>query len=475
MWTLLTIEKTPKLGKRALSLLKNEEDRKRPETLEDFIEEGAVEEESGDRWLGSDLAKALRFYQKAFSNYKSAIDLNQENSHDAYYNALRLLYLVYSQYTKVDSIEYSKLINIGEVLTGDQNSVVQDISSIVAAHEAAIAASPQPSADLLYNTVMVYTDFIEECKEVQQISHCGERAHVLLGELLERQKAQAQAQAQAQTQGQGLAETEEKVTPGDVLDTVVAGFKLTQAILEQDRTLRLFLQPITEIEQVGQSVLNEVSPQEREEFLVTRAYVDGLSRDSLAELYDVWDGDLPATAEKYMLAADSIETFLTQNDINAGPGTDPDTYWTALTKMNNYFKAAQDILNAEYQRRKVSAATESGLGSLISQLSKVYIARADIDLQRGQLETEQARTNAELLLRNAKAFLKNAMNLAKTSGGIRETVVEKLEREKRRIEAVSRLCVLENKTDPAELDSIMGSGTWGTEWEEYRGLWYFPI
>ena len=48
---------------------------KEPETVDQCFNKGTEEEESGDRWITSDLSKALRFYQRAF-------DLYQKNTKD---------------------------------------------------------------------------------------------------------------------------------------------------------------------------------------------------------------------------------------------------------------------------------------------------------------------------------------------------------------------------------------------------------
>ncbi len=42
---------------------------KTPTTPKDFLEDAINDEESGDRWFGSDLSKSLRFYSKAYEGY----------------------------------------------------------------------------------------------------------------------------------------------------------------------------------------------------------------------------------------------------------------------------------------------------------------------------------------------------------------------------------------------------------------------
>lgn len=398
------------------------------------------------------MAKALRFYQRAFAHYHAATAM-QNAPADSYYNALRLLYHVYTHYTRVDAVDYGALANVAEVLTNDDRSVVQDITAIVHAHELALAVAHDTDgrADLLYNAVLAYTDLIEDADDAAAL-RAGARAAELVRELI-----QMQLLPQTEAESQELRES------------IAAAFKLAQSVVEScPGQAAPLVQEVAQYQTAYGAVLSEDGSGE---CAVAYAYLQALTAPDWALLYLVWDGPLPETPERYMLAADSIETVLTARGTNALADADPETYWAALTKMNAYYKQAQDVLAADYQRK--TKLGELGVGSLISQLAKVHIARSDVDLQRSQLPTEQARSHAQVLVNNAKAFLKNAMNLAKASGGIRETQVEKLERERRRIEAVLRLAVLEGKT-PDEMNAIMGPGRWEADVREYADLWYFP-
>lgn len=505
------------MGKRALAAHRQFElkARVKSQTTEDFTEEGAADEESGDRWLGLDLAKALRFYQKAFLNYQAAIGLNNSGPdalQEAYYNALRLLFQVYSQYSKNDGVKVLRLNNVGEVLTGDENSVVQDISAIVAAHERSIDINPgSVPLDLFFNTALVYTDAIEETEDSRLMEEYATKGQALFKEVLRQQVSEFQeflqftqeldsenspefsAQAPSPTENQQYTSTK-TVQPPDLLDTVISGLGLCQAVLESvGKASGSLLSTIAFIgpfahqfcivandlvhEYTGESSkAAPIDQSQRDEYLVIKAYIQALSCPDLHQVYEVWDSEgLPKTSQRYMLAADSIGTVLDRLEINNGPQSHVDIYWTALTKMNNYFKQAQELLNAEYQQMKSKTMTDAelGVGALIARIASVYIARSDIDLQRSQLQHEQGQKNSQVLFNNAKAFLKNAMNLAKVSGGIREKAIEKAQRERRRYEAVSRLCVLDNKTSPEELNTILGQGSWEEELASYRELWYF--
>lgn len=502
------------------ALLKTENRAKfTPLTTEDFIEEGAANEESGDRWLGLDLAKALRFYQKAFTNYQQAIELNnsgQELLQDAYYNALRLLFQVYTQYMKTDGVEVLQLVNVGEVLTGDEKSVVQEISAIVTAHEQSIAVWPERAPnDLLFNTALVYTEAIEDIEEAGLVAEFAKKGEELFAKVLNNQKtefddflkstlelgtADEEPSSEQIPEQQALPDQNQQyvwtktVQPPDILDTVISGLGLCQSVLEKNgsilgllqeslTSLSMFADALSECaNQLAREFFNDSSraaPIEQtqlDEYLVAKQYIQALASPNLQTVYQIWDEQsLPDTPQRYMLAADSIGTIIEKLGLNGGPATAADEYWSALTQMNNYLKKAQEYLNAEYQQKKSKTMSDSelGLGALIAQISSVYIARSDIDLQRSQIQNENAQKHSQVLLNNAKAFLKNAMNLAKLSGGIREKVVEKAQRERRRFEAVSRLCLLEGKSSGQELDSILGQNTWQEDLANYRDLWYF--
>ncbi|PVH16362.1 uncharacterized protein CXQ87_004238 [Candidozyma duobushaemuli] len=509
-------KKAPKLSKKALSVLgQGENDRvsKRSESTEDFMEDGAIEEESGDRWLGSDLAKALRFYQKAYVSYKTAVSIPTSDKAlllDAYYNAARLLFHVFIQYGKTDGVNVHRLTNVGEVLTGDSNSVVQNIFSIVEVHESALQVDlTNPPLDLQFNAALVYTEAIEEAETLSE--DLVYKAMALFQEVLRRQVSEFQdflkfmlEPETPQTQGSDVPSEDQKysssktIQPPDILDTVVSAYGLVQTILESvtssagslEEAVSLVGPFVQTMEEVATEIVSKYSEQNNEqsdivasiesdqlnEYFISKATCQALSTDSIEQIAASFDGDLPDVPERYMSAADAIDTILDRHDAHSNPqAIDAETYWQALTKMNVYFKKAQELLSARNQEIKTKnlTNTELGLGALIAQICKVYIARSDIDLQRSQLSLEVAQKSSSVLLNNAKAFLKSSMNMSKSSGGLREKAVEKAQRDRRRYEAVSRLCVLEGKLDTDELNRIMGEGMWEEDIATYKEFWYF--
>lgn len=465
-----------------------------PESVEDFLEEGAADEESGDRWHGSDLAKALRFYQKAYSNYKLAVGLGKPEQRDflqlAHYNALRLLFHVYLQYQREDAVQISDLKNVAEVVDAGVDSVVQEIAQIIQAHESALEFSgPDAPIDLLFNTAMVYMDAVEDAESASEAYGFVDRATALLREVLQRQIAEIQENNGEPRKDAETDSSDPPVTASDLLETVISIFNLAQTLYEavgssnnDIQTASSLIGPfVTHADQVAAELLNgslHIYDYQKQEYLVSKAYCSASSFTNLEDITRVWDDQqLPESPERYMLAADCIDNFMQRSGLSSGPTVNPEIYWAALTKMTQYFKVAQEALSGRLQAIKGLGFgnQQLGVGAIISQIAKVNIARADIDLQRSQLPLEQATKNQTLLMNNAKAFLKNATTFAKQAGGIREKAVEKAQREKRRVEAVCRLCVLEGKTDELELDSIIGVGRWQTEFEVFRDLWYFPI
>lgn len=492
-----------------------------PATVEEYVETGALEEESGDRWLGSDITKALRFYQRAYTNYLKAIHLDKARSNfDGFYNASRLLFHVYNQYFKTDGVDVYSLVNIAEVLTGDQSSVIQNLSDIVTAHEQACLIGEQLfhriPQDLLYNMILVYTEVLEveqennAANDFQEILQLGLKVQQLIRQLITDQcnevekfvvelgkATDANYTAEASTVTANEQQREEEYTsetvvqPEDIFETVLTGFRMCQAVYENvanvlelagaNEAINPFIAYLenvaTELKNFNNEALALVTENQVKELTILRQYMAGLSTNDLDQILAGWnDAGLPATEATYMLAADNIQTFIDRNDLTL---MNPDmglVYWKALTNMDAKLKLAANIIQHKYNdKKKLPSGSEgnSDLSSLISQLSDIMIARSDIDLQRCQLDIDVAKKNAEVIFKNSKTFLKNAMNLANTSGGLRERASEKLTREYRKVQAVIRLCLLEGKTSIQELDTILGRHRWQAQLPGLVNLGFF--
>ncbi|OBA20844.1 hypothetical protein METBIDRAFT_164632 [Metschnikowia bicuspidata var. bicuspidata NRRL YB-4993] len=385
-----------------------------------------MDEESGDRWHGSDLAKGLRFYQKAFDNYKRATDVGAPGQRDllllAYYNALRLLFHVYTQYQRTDGVQLSELPNVAEVLDAGANSVVQEIREIMKTHEASIQfAGADAPTDLLFNTAMVYIDAIEDSESPAESFHLASRAMGLLTEVLQRQVSELQAPASGAKTESADGTEEPPTSASDVIDTVISGFNLAQTLYEsvgsseQDIAAACSLLGTfaVDADQVALGILSqsaEITETHRNEYLISKAYAAAASCVPFEDVVKTWeDSLLPNTPERYMLAADCMDCFMQRSGVCSGPAANPETYWAALSKMNQYLKVAQELLTERLAAARSAAGSsqQMGLGAVISQIAKIHIARSDIDLQRSQLPLEQAEKHQALLANNAKAFLKN--------------------------------------------------------------------
>ncbi|KAK6460801.1 hypothetical protein DFJ63DRAFT_241962 [Scheffersomyces coipomensis] len=529
--------KKPKLGKRALASLRNNDSepssRSEPTTAEEFLEQGSIDEESGDRWLGSDLSKSLRFYQKAYTSYLKS---GGENL-DSYYNSSRLLFQVYYQYLKTDGVNVYDLTNVEEALHEDGSSVIQPIGNVVLAHENAISIAKNSSGsiplDLLFNTATAYTEVLEVEEDnpdsnFNQLLEVTYKAQTILIGLMDTQINEFKKfldelkeinsiddQSTASTsigdseekQSESEYTAEEIVQPNDIFDTILTSYKLSQSILENVTDPQTQISQITELitplltksDAIAQDLIHnfsELSPLKNDmvanlttdqinEYKIIKTYIIGLTTNDIDQLISLWNGEesqLPQTSERYMSAADNIQTFLDRLDINlsfinSNATTDEvkNLFWKSLGQITTNLKKAQDLLNGKLsEKRKLPSGVDLGLGALISQISEIMIARSDIDLQRCQIVNfEPAQKNSTVLLNNAKTLLKNAMTLANTPGGLRERVSEKLQREKKKVDSVLRLCILEGKTSISELDTILGRNKWINELPNLIKLGYF--
>lgn len=493
-----------------------------PQTVEDWVEQGASEEESGDRWIGSDLTKGLRFFQKAYVSYNEAIRAISSSSSsssstvDAYYNISRLLFHVYNNYIKQEGVNVYLFENVNEAIIGD-NAVIQPLHKIVKAHEKAVnyieSTGGTLPLDLVYNIALVYTEEIETAQEneipFERVLEIGLTAERLFESLLTQQTTILQKFIVDLSQGDDTEEvettstdgndtqfeSEESLQPPDIYETILSSYRLVQSILEnvthseqvsQVRTLiEGFLQSVNSIEREliqsfgegnNQNSLIESIPQDLiHESRIVKTFIEGLLVNDLNTLNQLWEGTedaLPSIPETYMLYADNIQSYLDRNDINLDNLSTSEVYWNALTKMNNNYKLAQELLQTKLTSMKGQGV--DGIGALVAQISDIIIARSDIDLQRSQITNyDPAVKHQQVLLNNAKTFLKSAVNVANQSGGLRERATEKVLREKRKVDAVLRLCLIENKITITELDNIIGRSRWVNELPNLMRTGYF--
>ncbi|KAK9464105.1 uncharacterized protein V1516DRAFT_102676 [Lipomyces oligophaga] len=133
-----------------------------PDSEDDYLYIGSVEEEHGDRWLNNDPEKALRFYQVALQYYGTCLG-RYPDSFDAGYNRCRLEFHIfqsfYSRLALTTTTDVDK-----NVLNAKRQDRVQVLTKILQDHEEARALAPMghvPS-DLLFNMGQVQLSLAEE-------------------------------------------------------------------------------------------------------------------------------------------------------------------------------------------------------------------------------------------------------------------------------------------------------------------------
>lgn len=516
-------DKTPKLGKRAQALLQKQlkpHDDDSPSTFEEFHDAGADNEESGDRWLGSDLAKSLRFYQKAYVNYLDALSCAPSSppNWDCSYNCARLLFHVYHTYTVGDGVNVQDLSNVDEVFARGSRSVLQPLSFIIDSHRQLLEliqnSGQIASPDLQFNTAIALTEAIEVhlCMEDTPFSVLvlfAQEAINLLHHLLETQlndMAQFISELQlAFTNEQNgmdhanmpqdefkpkgseqFTNDDSVIQPIDLLETVVAAYKLSTALKEAANTLQevgiaaetmlrldMISEPIAQLlaesccenSASRNELIANISTEQAIELQLAHAYSKAVMVEDFETLLSFWKNpQFPELAERFMSASDSIQHYIDRGDIHlASANSDvatAETFSRGLQQISQNLKRAQELLSERLSTLRKSPS-QIGLGSLIAQISEVCIYRADTDLQRSQIRgIPVCEKNSHILLGNAKTLLKNAMTFANTSGGLRERAAETALRELQKAAAVARLCLLDGKTSIEELDHIMGRARW---------------
>ncbi|ODQ82387.1 hypothetical protein BABINDRAFT_10833 [Babjeviella inositovora NRRL Y-12698] len=490
-------------------------------TADDHLFEGTVEEESGDRWLALDLSKALRFYQRAYDHYKMAYSMAPRLV-DAHYNAARLTFHIYNQYTKPDHVRFEDLENVGDVL-GSRSSVVQSLEQIVKAHEdiLVVAESVGIPWDLRYNTALAYTEILEQSVErdlsIETVGNLAGRTSTMFAEVLDTQVRELEEFVADITSEEDSApedtpnetndgpkevfvDVRDTVTPVVLLESILSSYRFIQSVYEAVSTehiprihqlLDLFLAQLdslasktvaaygSDLSEKQHLNLPYLSALMVDDLKIARAYATSASKTSFDELLAVWKGDIPKVPEAYMSTADSIQTLLDKECITPSyhmflpslHASQPELVWGLLGTMNVYYKKAQDVLMVTMKQHQV--ANSLLLSPVISTIAALLVARSDCELQRALLEFPAATTHREVLLKNARTLLVNAVNMANISGGLREGASDKLIRAKRRVEAVVRICVMDGEVLPEQLDKRIKRTDWATEIPNIRELGYY--
>ncbi len=467
---------------------------KEPETADQCFNKGTEEEESGDRWITSDLSKALRFYQRAFDLYQKTLKMNPKNL-DALYNASRLLFSVYTEYIKNEAVNLADLTNCEEALSGNDNSVIQPLEKITSVFQHAVdfVGSHKTDSlpwDLYYNAAICYFEYAEDMTSggYETDAHYDEAIGAMVSSeqlLTAVLKFQMQSLQDTDSGDQKNKEEEDddddddKIVPTTALETCIDGYRLVTTLYEdactkkRDQDVEKASQNfISDIDAAASELINAFSANGRLEAdqinelrLAKAAFSSSRCTDVLA-CDNVWkQSQIEDRPDKLLIQAGSYRTLLDKYD-EANVEISDDQKWTVLTYMDRLYKQAYRILKAELDEYKLRKKKDHGDDSsnIISQICTIFIEEADIALERSNLTScDIALKSQSVLVKNFHALLKNAVIYSKKSGGLRESIVGKLMREKRRREALIRMCIADGKTSVAELNSIIGFKHWPQE------------
>ncbi|ODV86395.1 hypothetical protein CANARDRAFT_211796 [[Candida] arabinofermentans NRRL YB-2248] len=501
--------KTLKLSKKLLqkekSRLENE-----PHTADDYFILGTDEEESGDRWFASDISKALRFYQRAYGYYRTSLSLDS-TSIDTWYNVSRLLFSVYTQYIKNEGVNLNDLENVSDALKGDESSVIQSLTNIIKIFQTSIEISNSKTRfpwDLYYNAVLCYFEYIEELNQVNdnqfnELVQCFIAARDLLLKVMDFQivelrqlttsletshESNVEASSVVDNDDHRYISGEETILPSTIVDTCLTGYRLVTAVYESissDEQLSHLSKPVhpfintidttailleSEFSNSRTEMIPSLTTAEKDQLTLARLSYVASQAKSFEELKQVWStSELSDSIEKYMLEASSYRTLIEKLSETSMKLVDQEL-WKVLSIMNLRLKSAYDQIKVKYDNLKSQRFNNNDeTSSIISQLCLILIERADIELERSQLSTTDERTRG-ILQTNYKNLLKNSLTISQQSGGIRESQSDKLVRQKRQKESLIRLCLVDNKTTPEELDKIVGPGYWEQELSEISEL-----
>lgn len=444
------------------------------------MEEGSIAEESGDRWLGSDIAKALRFYQKAYDAYTKSIELNwsAENA-DAYYNASRMLLQVYLLHKSSDGLALEDLTNIDEIY--GPNSIVQTLNQILDKHLKALEICGR-HLDLLYNTATVYVEILESdvTKEdnvpIDQLMLIYKSGEQILSELLPQQvnalETFVRDLASSTTETNAVSssarspnmehqhepeheheqeefESDEVTQPVDVFETVLLSYRLIQATYENlsesgrevaitnttvepfvvslDKIVNELLLKYSENSISKNEMLQNITPAQVNELKIAKNSIISLQISDAFEVINIWEKFfnnevLDEIPEKYLSCVDTVQTVLERNDItlntvnSSTSDWDKEGFWKLISQQNSLLKKAQGLTQDDLNAKK-----KLPLG-VEQGIGSTIIQLCDIMIARADLNLQMSMMkDYEPSMKNQAALLQNGRILLKSSMNIANT------------------------------------------------------
>ncbi|KAA8897777.1 hypothetical protein TRICI_006654 [Trichomonascus ciferrii] len=373
-----------------------------PQTSEDFLEAGIEEEDGGDRWISSgDVAKGVRFYQRAYRLYRRCIELGADDvasKQDAIYNICRMEYVVYNKVVKTGVLE-----EISGQLEDDSEQdgsvIVRDIRNIGKHYEEAIemlGGIEKCQIDLLYNFGQVTVETGEELEDPAYV----EQGVKIFEMVMNRQADQIKEMAGYTVENE---EESSNYGPRALSETMVTYLQGLYLLVEDESQSvdRLHAEQ-DKINQVVQEFHNLQSEYDlddlrlKEDMQLIETQLRGLEHikkndlDGLIAFVREIDSDPEASRALHMIEIDLFLDYIAQND--------PEdqlkwkAYSLALTAANNGLKK------------------ENSRSDPINQI-KLYIIKGDLEWLRLNLKPfPSAVHNAKTLESNAKAMYSSAIN-----------------------------------------------------------------
>lgn len=451
-----------------------------PVTYSDFFELGIEEEESGDRWIISDLSKSVRHYHRAIQYYQNSIDLNPsgESNFDAWFNKCRLNFHIFS--TLKDVHVDAELQNVSEC-----ESVLNiRLDDVRVEHEDIIRGFNDDERiinwDFYYDYGLVLIELVESgdhaFEELETFITNGAQLFNKLLDFLTAELDQfiqrlngSEELIQDNSEQSATSENEnepkeytmiEQVTPKVVFDSVLTTLKFIQVSLEASenpyqvehykRALTGLLNRAIGIKQVLIEKFNpqndnvndlNLSQEEVFESELTLHSIKGLFITDLSTLTAHWDAFAykENQSARYLAESDSIQSF---TDHYFDELTTSEVQWEALGYINKCLRTAQDLIKVDLQDQVNKKS--SLISNRVSKSVEILINRADNELRRSQLKCQKSDENRDVHKRNVIALLKNGLTLSETNCGLREIILDRLKREKLRRECIVRLVVFTN-------------------------------
>ncbi|OWB61532.1 hypothetical protein B5S29_g2426 [[Candida] boidinii] len=527
--------KRPTIPKRllqGLSASKDNKKKKESTTLDELFTDGVDQEESGDRWLSSDLAKALRFYQLSFTSYKKCLEIDP-TYFDGIYNLSRLLLSVYNNFVKNEAVNVNLLVNVADAISGD--GVIQSLLDIIRFYENSlnIIENNQVSGltklpiDMYYNAALCYFELIEDIISNENIDDVKfndlllilNKSQLLFNNVLKEQvteldnfissftndESEDEKDRSLALKNEEYASIEETVTPSVVLDTVLNCYRLVSTTFEAaitdyqvKRIEEISGSFISDADTISRTLLERFQNKENslgindidvipslthdevDELKLTKITFNGSKLINFNEFINNWDNEAckieafdinregfnKFKIEYLMAKAESYSNILekSEDEFFINKPTDQEK-WEILSTQSTIYKNCFELIKTEFQKTSKGINNEHSKNLL--SLCTILIQRCDVDIKRSILNSDQANKSREILKKNAITFLKSCILYSNQSGGLKETITDKLLKQKRKTEAFLRLTLIEKNFSEEVISKHAGDKiNWETELEE---------